>query len=179
MKVQMKSVMIENPQYRKERVKNDVKYALASAPVLAAGTFGVVHALENPRSYLKNYAVAKNYAQTQANALKNSTYGKKAIEIMQNAYNYAKTKLGDFAKTPFGTKVAEKATAVWKNIQPKFAGVKNLVVDFGKFVKEKLAKVPTKYKIAGAIFIVATSILESIAKKHSYNEGKIDGRYGK
>ena len=166
--VQASSLRAPNAQQRSEKIKNDLKYSWAAGTTAGLGTAAAFVGYAKPELYTNGFNKVANIASTQWNKLTNSSVGKKAIEIANKIKNSA----------IFG-KIQAKAQPALTAIGKKLGGLKTEMGKLGKTVSSALSKIPTNYKIAGAIAAVTLALVNNLAHKHAYNEGKIDGRYEK
>ena len=158
------SLSIKNPEYRSERVKNDLKYSWAMGTVGGLGAAAAIAAHERPDFYNRT----KNFVNSQLNNLKATSFAKKAAEFFSN-----------IKKSSIFTSIKSKIQPALTSLAGKLAGFKSELTKLGGSVSKLLAQVPTKYKIAAAVVAFTYLLLNNLSHKHAYNEGKIDGRYGK
>ena len=91
--------------------------------------------------------------------------------------------LGGTAASLYGLKKSTKVSDyIGKAVQKAANWVakklpKNKIGAFGDKVAKLLEKVPNKYKAAGVALTVATGFLFGIAKKRTYNKGRIEQQY--
>lgn len=177
MMIQPSTMRIENPQHRAERVKNDLKYYTPAIAATSIGTGAAIVGYTCPDSFVKGYNNVATYIQNQATAAKSSNIGKKVIEYAKQIQKYAKGKLNKFKASNLYAQIKPKLAPELNWAKTKMTGLKTEINKACQSASKWLAKIPTKYKIAGAIGMATLAVIAKLMHSHTYNEGKIDGRY--
>lgn len=175
--VQPSSLKITNPEHRKERIKNDLKYSWAMGSAAGLGTAAAIIGFQQPDVYVNGAKKAAQFVKTQAANAQNSNVGQKAIKTANNVAQFIKGKATKIAGTNAFNKVYTKISPALNSMSTKWTGLKTEVGKMGKTVSGFLSKIPTKYKIAGSIALATLALVTKLSNDHAYNQGKIDGRY--
>lgn len=177
--VQANSLKIQNPQYRQERIKNDLKYSWLGSAAAGTGILAGVAVYEDPTIIRQSYKRTIDFVKKPIEKFMNTPFGISIKENVAKAGKYVQDKATEFSKTGAFTKIKDKITPTLDAIKPKLANLKTQVLEIIKDGKKALDKIPAKYKAVGAVAIATLVLLANIVKNHAYNEGKIDAKYSK
>ena len=179
MYVKMSSINGLSPQYRKEKIANDMKHALGFAAVGNTGIAASIAVMAKPELITKakaglekGYTVTANQAKEYATKILSKDSYKKVAKEAKDIFNKLKS-------TSAYKKVKEMIKPAIEYVKKSAIGLKNEISKLVDTVSSKLAKVPSQYKVAGLIALATVALLSKISHSHAYNEGKIDAKYGK
>lgn len=177
MTVSASSLKVANPEQKKERIKNDLKYSWAMSTVAGAGTAAAAIGFYEPQVYKNGYNATVNFVKSNGQKAIASPTGQKVLNYVKKAADYIKAQATKLSGTKVFGQIKDKMAPTMNFVKTKWASLKSEGGKFVKFVADKLAKVPTNYKIAGAIALATLALVTSLSNKHAYNAGKIDGHY--